>query len=264
MNFKLKALVAATVATVTMSGAANALTNNEIFLVAYDATAAKTFVAALGGFGTASTFTGTSNGSVNFGADANWTNFITGATAGGVTYQVLGAFGSNPSATTSYNAGDRLLVSSNSLPGPLANSGMNSLMADEQSISGIWGGFNFLNAAVTGSSTGLVVGTGANSAVAVKDNVFGSYQQVMTTASLGSDLGFYAVTRPATTGNVVKQIVKQFVQGTTTTPDVWNLSASGLLTYTGASVAAVPEADTSAMMLAGLGLMGFVARRRRA
>ena len=38
------------------------------------------------------------------------------------------------------------------------------------------------------------------------------------------------------------------------------LSNVGGITYL--NVAAVPEADTSAMMLAGLGLMGFIARRR--
>lgn len=37
----------------------------------------------------------------------------------------------------------------------------------------------------------------------------------------------------------------------------FNLSANGTLIY-----AAVPEADTSAMLFAGLGLMGFIARRR--
>ncbi len=37
--------------------------------------------------------------------------------------------------------------------------------------------------------------------------------------------------------------------------DVWRLNIS--------SVAAVPEAETNAMMLAGLGLIGFIARRRR-
>jgi len=41
----------------------------------------------------------------------------------------------------------------------------------------------------------------------------------------------------------------------------FNLSSSGVLNYT--AVAAVPEADTSLMMLAGMGLMGLIARRRK-
>lgn len=43
----------------------------------------------------------------------------------------------------------------------------------------------------------------------------------------------------------------------------FTLLSNGSLSYAAAgAVAAVPEADTSAMMLAGLGLMGFIARRR--
>lgn len=42
----------------------------------------------------------------------------------------------------------------------------------------------------------------------------------------------------------------------------FNLSSDGLLSYT--AVAAVPEADSSLMILAGIGMMGFIARRRKA
>jgi hypothetical protein len=42
----------------------------------------------------------------------------------------------------------------------------------------------------------------------------------------------------------------------------FSLSNAGVLTYS-VQTAAIPEADTSAMMLVGLGLMGFIARRRK-
>ena len=42
----------------------------------------------------------------------------------------------------------------------------------------------------------------------------------------------------------------------------FNLSSAGVLTYS-TTVAAVPEADTWAMMFMGLGLMGFIARRKQ-
>jgi hypothetical protein len=44
-----------------------------------------------------------------------------------------------------------------------------------------------------------------------------------------------------------------------------NYNPTGLrVEFTSSSVSAVPEADTCAMMLAGLGLVGFIARRRKA
>ena len=42
----------------------------------------------------------------------------------------------------------------------------------------------------------------------------------------------------------------------------FNLGTNGSLVYS--TVAAVPEADTWAMMMLGLGFMGFVARRKQA
>jgi hypothetical protein len=122
-----------------------------------------------------------------------------------------------------------------------------------------------LNAAITGTSTGLVLGAGADSGAKVGTNVFTKYNAFDATAALGTDLGFYSFTRPATSSNILETVKTQFVQGAAgSARDTWNLSSGGQLTYTAvAAVAAVPEADTSAMMLMGLGLMGFIARRRR-
>jgi hypothetical protein len=263
MNFKLKALVAAAVATVTMSGAANALTNNEMFLVAYDSVASKTFIAALGAAGSTSAFTGGSNLSVNYATDANWTNFMTGATASNITYQVLGFYSVNPALAGGYNSGDKLVVSSNATPGTFSNSGLNSMMGDAMSNSGIAGGFLYLNSAVTGTSTGLVLGSGLDSGSTVGTNVFTKYTGAIdTTAALGTDLGFYSVTRPGSTSNLTQTIKTQYVQGLAgSTRDTFNLSSAGVFTY--AAVAAVPETDSLSMAMLGIGLMGFVARRRR-
>jgi hypothetical protein len=270
MNFKLKALAVA--AALTLSGAANALTNNEMFLVAFDSTNAKTFVAALGGAGTTASFDGSTNLNIDYSTDANWTNFITGASAN-VSYQVLGF---NYLGTSgAFNAADRLLVSTNSIPtgNVLTNQQMGNLSSDVTLGTGGVNKFEVLNSAITGTSTGLILGGGADSGLAVGTSVFGKVVTIAdTTAALGTNLNFYSITRPATTGNVTQQIVKQFTQdagllslrgATGVTGDFWNLSASGLLTYTGAAtVAAVPETNTWAMALLGLGFMGFVARRR--
>ncbi len=262
MNFKLKVLVAAAVVATTMSGAASALTNNEIFLVANDTTGGvtKTFIAALGDAGSTQAFTGSSNLSFDFTTNANWTNFIANTSA--VTYQVLGLYQSNSSATTSYNAADKLLVSSLATPGKLTNNSMNSLMASGVSGTASFGNFELLNAAVTGSSTALVTGTGADGIGAVNNNVFNLYSNVNTQADLGADLGFYSITRPVSNSGLTGQVVTQYTQDSLPlVGDVWNLSSTGALSYTTA-VTAVPEADTSGMMLLGLGLIGFISRRR--
>lgn len=263
MSFKLRALVLTAIATATLSGAANALTNNEMFLVAYDSTASKTFVAALGGAGSVSAFTGGTNLSVNYGSDANWTNFMSGATASNISYQVIGFYSSNTAQATSYNANDKIVTTTNMTSLPLLrNSAYNNLMADMVSGAGINGGFQALNSAVTGTSTAMITGSGSDSGAAVGSNLFTKYNAFDATAALGTDLGFYSITRGATSGNTIDSIKTQYLQGGVASAiDAWNLSSSGVLTYT--AVAAVPEADTSAMMIAGIGLMAFIARRRK-
>ena len=78
------------------------------------------------------------------------------------------------------------------------------------------------------------------------------------TGSIGTNLNVYDVI--GVTGGAGGSItpVKLDVNGFN---PFFNLSSSGVLNYT--AVAAVPEADTSLMMLAGMGLMGLIARRRK-
>ncbi len=73
------------------------------------------------------------------------------------------------------------------------------------------------------------------------------------TGSLNADSGLWVLS-----GNNLSSGSYYFkVEGTVTTADA--VIYSGNLTVT-----AVPEAETYAMLLAGLGLLGFVARRRKA
>jgi hypothetical protein len=75
------------------------------------------------------------------------------------------------------------------------------------------------------------------------------------TAALGSNLNFYAMD-----GNGTSSVAKET---TTLLGGVWNLSAdNSTLTYTISNVAAVPEPSSIAMLLAGLGMLGMIARRR--
>ena len=73
--------------------------------------------------------------------------------------------------------------------------------------------------------------------------------------AIGSDLGVFQYASAATT--FVTPTLTVFGNGAK-----FNLASNGSLVYS--TVAAVPEADTWAMMLLGLGFMGFVARRKQA
>lgn len=76
-----------------------------------------------------------------------------------------------------------------------------------------------------------------------------------TTGGIGDKLPFFLQYHVGATGNASS---KSF--GTAGVTDAyWTLNNAGALSY---NVAAVPEADTWAMLLAGLGMMGFIARRR--
>ncbi|MDP1927534.1 MAG: PEP-CTERM sorting domain-containing protein [Thiobacillus sp.] len=88
-----------------------------------------------------------------------------------------------------------------------------------------------------------------------KDNWNGA-TSFTSTGSTGNELSFYALTNSSTTAASQATVVKY--------AGVWSFDvATAQLSYATAA-AAVPEAETYAMMLAGLGLMATVARRRKA
>lgn len=273
MNFKFKALVVAAIAATTMSGAAHALTNNEIFLVAYDSTtsAEKTFVASLGALGNVSTFTGTSNFSKDFSTDSNWTSFYgAGANAANIKWSVLGAYAASAPSTDyagSYYAGDKIVFTqapTSAVPSTISNLTLNNITGDLLIAGGNMKMFYSLNSSVTGNTTGIVNGVVANSGYVSGSDFFGQFSGINSLNSLGSNSNFYAAGRPDDGSVLVDDLDKatpvKFVNGAAV-GDLFSLSSAGVLTYT--NVAAVPEADSSAMILAGMGLIGFIARRRR-
>jgi hypothetical protein len=256
MNFKLNALVATAVLATTMSGTASAITvgaNGEMFLAAYDSVTQNSYIKALGT--TATAF----DGSANFlsAADANWTTFASSITnPANVKYQVLGY----SVGVDSYSSLMRTTASA--APTPFTSGEWDLLDADV-----IGGGLNkwmtnanLGNASVTGTSSRVILASAINNSAAVLQNNWETQwlSGINTTSVLGANDGFYSVTRDQSTlrGNTGNPVIVSALLGN------WNLSATGNLTYSTASAAAVPEADSAAMLLAGLGLMGFVARRR--
>jgi hypothetical protein len=94
--------------------------------------------------------------------------------------------------------------------------------------------------------------TPSNQGTSFKNNWSGALP-VSASASLGNSLSFYEIE-----ANGSSTVAKASIS----TLGTWVLSSDGTtLTYS-ALVAAVPEPSSIVMLLAGLGLMGFIARRR--
>lgn len=250
MNFKLKALTVAAVAAMSLSGVANALTANNIFLVAFDTNSRNSFSADTGIL--ADSFTNTDQ-TYNFSADANWATFAANSTAANTIYQVIGYNGVAVGPTGA------LWTTSNDLVSPGQTSRFNNASASF----GPQGTFNnYLN--FNTGTTNYVAGTamfGKASEIGKDWATF--FNNFTNTAALGTNDNFYKMTKAGGARPTTNLGLTTYTQTDGVSNSYWNLSTTGVLNYTGASVAAVPEADTSAMMLAGLGLMGFVARRRR-
>jgi hypothetical protein len=246
MNFKLKALVAAAVVASTMSGAANAIPANDLFLVAVD-TAGHSFIADLGlvsAFSNTTPFTPRDFAAIS--GDTNWSTFIAGTTAANVQYQVLGWDGANSIYSTSTDMVD---------PAG-SNLEFNNLLGQF----GAGGSFTNFLAANTGSTNYVASSASTASGAGIGNNWTQAFSNFTTTATLGSNNYFYNIAKTST-GNIKPLTLNPFTQPDATN-SFWKLSTAGVLTYS--TAAAVPEADTSAMILMGLGLMGFIARRRRA
>jgi PEP-CTERM motif len=86
----------------------------------------------------------------------------------------------------------------------------------------------------------------------------GSSAGPLTVGSIGETLGVVQLSYGGSS-NFSNSVTTVFGNGAGFT-----LAANGLLTYATNPAAPIPEADTWAMMLLGLGFMGFVARRRQA
>jgi len=247
---KLKHILVATMATFAFaSGNANALTvssGGDLFLVAINETTGGSFIAPISTAlsATAATFDNTKTGSINFssatGYSTAWGTFTTGSIGGDLTYGVYGVDTTsgkllstiNPTNFTSAGTADNLLGFIQS-----AKTGAVFTWATSDNLS------------VTGTTAAYradaVDGNGYTFTQFVADALTGTAGNQIYT---GSNASLYAL---STSSFGLNPMTASLFSNT------FNLADNGVFT-----VAAVPEADTSAMMIAGLGLMGFVARRR--
>ena len=250
MNFKLKSLVAAAVLTVAAIPAQAAIENGlagngSMVLTAVDFTSgiAASFDLGLNYVdfaGNVNTTSQTWDLTTGDYAQA-WSDFSTTAILANVKWFVAG------NDNQGLGAGSRGVISTSN--GVITNQTTNTL-GTATSV------FDTFIATVNTLGNHGVVANGANTSTdsingfgklspALKLNNSGS----VVAGSFGDTLSLLQATSGASALAQATQTI--FADAT------FNLSSNGTLIY-----AAVPEADTSAMLFAGLGLMGFIARRR--
>lgn len=250
-----KTLLAAAIATMAVSGAANAaMTNNisgdsSLILTLLDNTNNISMTVDLGFSNTS--FDRNVNASWNIaGGDyaSAWTTFWATATAATTQWAVVSGDNLVPSQIfTTMSTVASTIPSYSQLATAMGNFdkyiNANNLIGNHQAVA-------------NGASTATAGDAFAESSNAY--NVNGTYNGILgdTTGALGSNLSVYTFDAAAASG-LTKAVRTQYATGAGFNP-YFNMSNTGALSF----VAAVPEADTSALLLAGLGLMGFIARRR--
>jgi hypothetical protein len=282
MKFKLKALVATLAMTAGSAFAAipdGTTGNGGLFLEVYDGVGA-TYIRDLGitmnDFGTtqratagftnnvnngAFPVTGNGaivNGQLSFASDANMTSFLTGTTAANVKWEVFAV----DFAGTGAADGLRVLYTS-STNQQTAAAGAGIWMSDTQISTAIGNINNQLTSGATsinsllGSNQSMITTTNTDIAFATFLGATmggGTGSNVNTFTTLGSDAFMNYATR-FSTSNTVEGI---FVTYAGTNPFPVQLASNGTLTF----AAPVPEPGTWAMLLAGLMMVGGIARRR--
>jgi hypothetical protein len=265
MNFKMKALVAAVALTASMSASAAMQNTNtgdsSLILTAYDTTNNISLTVDLGY--TLNTFDLTSNASWDISAgnyaDA-WTTFWGTAAAANVQWAVFAG-----DRTGGVTAGDQRMLTT--VASSTWTNVANSVLANQMAAMDTY--INANNALLTNSNHSSVA-DGASTAIsgaawAETGTVYGisgkiNVQGSDTMSVLGTNANIWTIARSGSNNLIASTATKMSNNGFN---PYFNLSSNGTLTYT-AAVAAVPEADSWAMLLAGLGLMGFIARRRTA
>jgi hypothetical protein len=275
MNLKLK-LMAAAVALAASAGANAAITNSasgngELFITIYDvgadlssSTDDRAYVRDLGSLANGSILGGTLNNWMSattstqalvadkqslspnpifsVAADANLQSFLSASTD---TSRLLW----NIVAVDSVGS-DRFLTTSNTTPSV-------GVAAQFRNVAGSVDIYlAAMNPALTGESA-LYAGSAASINL-FGNNVAGQAVGLNNVAGLGGNLQFWAISERNTTASPTIDI-NPFMANATT-PMTWTLAANGDLTY--GAVAAIPEPSEYALMLAGLGMLGFMARRR--
>ena len=264
MKFNLKTLVAAVaLAGASMSAmagiqAGTGAGGGELFFVAYDTTPGvkASFIKDLGV--TFNSFLATPTystiGSLNVSSDSNWTTYL--GLVGNLSSTKWAVVGNLQDTVVGINNanGSKLLVTSASLP--TATNGQVAAAAGQVNNTFLLDLADATPAAVNNSYVfDSSVGTAKNWANIEQSNI-NSTVPFSIANNVGDAANFYQLVRSSnrsTTAGTVSTVLSQASTGYQ-----WQFDGSTVV-----AAAAVPEPETYAMLLAGLAIVGGIARRRR-
>ena len=187
---------------------------------------------------------------LSFAADATFTSFLSSANTASLQFNI---------AATDNSGARRLLETFAILPAASGNKTNDSVRTMAGAVSGFVSAIN--GSLVSADSATFAVGaTGyAGNTTNTLQGAGGlnfSNAGTLTNASYSSGLGFLKI--DALSGGIAKSIYTPYVDGT----DAVKVYLDGSNALHISAVTAVPEPESYAMLLAGLGLMGAIARRR--
>lgn len=262
MKFKFKALVAslALVAALPANAAIDLAStgNSSLVLTLIDSTANVSATFDLGF--NKNSFVQTANQTFNITTGdyaAAWTSFVAAADMSRVQYAVFAA------DNVGSGAGARSLFTTGSTD-PLTSVGTTSFGTSLSAFDTYLNANNQLSTNFSATNGGSFASASAGLANANDGAAYGGNGGKIgnfgadTNGLVGTNLNVYNILSGAN-GLAQTSVTKLAIDGFN---PYFNLTSAGELSYVTA-VAAVPEADTSAMMLAGVGLMAFIARRRK-
>jgi hypothetical protein len=282
MNFKLKTLVAALALSVVATSANAAIDanngNSELFFSAWDSNAGVGYTYDLNWGKFLNDFVGIDQAANAAGNTTLKANAAVGASmigAGGVIYdQALTGMAFANTAGVEWNLGAYDSVGRTRLLMTLGDSGVPFASGSNQIKTVVT-----ILSAYTPQANGHIVtpaadtyaNTVAADGAAYAGNSGSNYNSNIadTTTLLGAQAtSLWFLAQDTQASSVVQSTIQQQLfafDGRAVTANTYLNATDSLwhLQIAAVPVAAVPEADTSAMMLAGLGLMGFIARRRR-
>jgi hypothetical protein len=252
MNRNLKFAIAAAIASLGVTGQAHALTQSttnvsvqntgSLFLYVFEDRQANPAAtnSAIFDLGLATSFDTTSNHSFDLSATTGWTSYVSGMNLANVHWGVFGAAGSG-------GTGSSLFSTFSVVPASIAGGALNTSITNYNAEIALYGSKAGLNTQTTNDLA---------DSNAWDDNA-GKLPATLT-AGLGGSMDFFKYT---STGTKATSYATKTAFATGGDADYFTLDSTGHLSYVAAPV---PEADSYAMMLAGLGLVGYMVRRRKA